>query len=248
MRHQAGHVALFIADTGDVLERTVGIRSVGQVSVLVAVLPEDLIVGLELRERFFVGKIAAFAVGDGHAEDFSRRNLAGERRIVRGGLEKNIFAVELQVAIADERAGQQMRFGQDLKAVADADDKAAVVGKLLHGLHDGAEPRDRAAAQVIAVAETAGHNDAVGVAERGVLVPDESRGMAEQADGVDGVLVAVAGGELEDGEIHFDFCHRGSEITEVLAHGHNFFSVRSVSLWLIQFIQFPVCNLQSPGC
>jgi hypothetical protein len=26
--------------------------------------------------------------------------------------------------------------------------------------------------------------------------------MAEQADGVDGVLVAVAGGELENGEIH----------------------------------------------
>jgi hypothetical protein len=26
--------------------------------------------------------------------------------------------------------------------------------------------------------------------------------MAEQADGVDGVLVAVAGGKLEDGEIH----------------------------------------------
>jgi hypothetical protein len=28
--------------------------------------------------------------------------------------------------------------------------------------------------------------------------------MAEQADGVDGVLVAVAGGKLEDGKIHFD--------------------------------------------
>jgi hypothetical protein len=28
--------------------------------------------------------------------------------------------------------------------------------------------------------------------------------MAEQADGVDGVLVAVAGGKLEDGKVHFD--------------------------------------------
>jgi hypothetical protein len=27
--------------------------------------------------------------------------------------------------------------------------------------------------------------------------------MAEQADGVDGVLVAVARGKLEDGKIHF---------------------------------------------
>ena len=110
--------------------------------------------------------------------------------------------MELQIAVADERAGQQVRFGQDLKAVADADDEAAVVGELFHGLHHGAEPRDRAAAQIIAVAKAAGHDDAIGVAEGGVLVPDEVRGMAEQADGVDGVLVAVAGGELEDGEIH----------------------------------------------
>jgi len=196
MRHQAGHVALFIADAGDVLQRAVGIRGVGQVAVLVAVLPKDLVVGLEFREGFLVGKIAAFAVGDGHAEDFPRWNLAGERRIVRGGLEENIFAMELQIAVADERAGQQAGFGENLKAVADAEDEAAVVGELFHGLHHGAEPRDRAAAQIIAVAETAGHDDAVGVAERGILVPDEPRGMAEQADGVDGVLVAVAGGEL----------------------------------------------------
>ena len=114
-----------------------------------------------------------------------------------------MFAVELQVAVADERAGQQAGFGEDLKAVADAEDEAAVVGELFHGLHHGAEPRDRAAAQVIAVAEAAGHDDAVGVAERGVLVPDEARGMAEVPHSVDGVLVAVAGGELEDGKVHF---------------------------------------------
>ena len=32
MRHQAGHVALFVADAGDVLQRAVRIRRVGQVS------------------------------------------------------------------------------------------------------------------------------------------------------------------------------------------------------------------------
>jgi len=67
---------------------------------------------------------------------------------------------------------------------------------LFHGLHYGAEPRDGAAAQVIAVAESTRHDDDVGVAERGVLMPDKPRGMAEQARGVDGVLVAVAGGKL----------------------------------------------------
>src|SRR5258707_1260891 len=69
MRHQAGHIALFIADAGDVLQRAVGIRGVGRVSAGVAVLPQNLVVGLELRERFFVGKVAAFAVRDGHAEN-----------------------------------------------------------------------------------------------------------------------------------------------------------------------------------
>ena len=157
MWHQAGHIALFIADAGDVLQRAVRIRTVGQVSGRVAVLPKDLVVGLELRQRFFIGKIATFAVGDGHAQDFPRRNLARERRIVRGGLEENIFAVELQVAVADERAGQQSRFGEHLKAVADAENEAAVVGELFHGLHHGAEPRNRAAAQIIAVAKAARH-------------------------------------------------------------------------------------------
>jgi tellurite resistance protein len=33
-------------------------------------------------------------------------------------------------------------------------------------------------------------------------VPDVARGVAEQARGVDGVLVAVTGGELENSEIH----------------------------------------------
>ena len=211
MRHQAGHVALLVADAGDVQQRAVRIGVVGQVAVLVTVLPEDLVVGLELCEGFCVGKVATFAVGDGHTKNFSRRNLAGERRIVRGGLEENIFAVELQVAVANQRAGQQMRFGQDLKAIADAEHEAAVVGELFHGLHDGAEPRDRAAAQVIAITEAAGHKHGVHVTKRVFFVPEQLGIMAEQTDGVDGILIAVAGGKLEDGKIHFIVCHRATE-------------------------------------
>ena len=77
-----------------------------------------------------------------------------------------------RIAIADQRAGQQPGFAEDLEPVADAQDQAAVVGELLDGLHHRAEPRDRAAAQIIAVAESAGHDDGVGVAERSFLVPD----------------------------------------------------------------------------
>ena len=43
---------------------------------------------------------------------------------------------------------------------------------------------------------------AVGVTEGIFLVPDVAGGMAEQPDGVDGVLVAIAGGKLENSEVH----------------------------------------------
>ena len=122
---------------------------------------------------------------------------------VRDGLEKNVFAMELQIAVADERAGQQAGLGQHLETVANPQHQPAVVGKLFHRLHHGAEPRDGAATQIIAVAEAARHDDGIGVAEGIFLVPDVARGMAEQPDGVNGVLVAVAGGELKDNEIHF---------------------------------------------
>lgn len=79
MRHQAGHVAPLVADARDVLQRAVGIRRVGQVSAGVAVLPEDLVVRLELGEGCLVGKVTALTVGDGHAKNLSRRNLAAER-------------------------------------------------------------------------------------------------------------------------------------------------------------------------
>ena len=109
------------------------------------------------------------------------------------------FAMELQIAVADQRAGQQAGLGQHLKAVADAQHQPALVGELLDGLHHRAEPRNRPAAQIVAIAEAAGHDDGIGVAQGGVLMPDQPRGVAEQAHGVDGVLVAVAGGKLEDG-------------------------------------------------
>ena len=79
----------------------------------------------------------------------SRRSLPwgilfGERAVVRGGLEENVLATELQGAVADQGAGQQAGFAQDLKSIADAQHRAALRGKGLHRLHDGAEARNRA--------------------------------------------------------------------------------------------------------
>jgi hypothetical protein len=147
--------------------------------------------------------------------------------------------VELQIAIADECAGQQTGFGQNLKSIAHAEHEPAVVSELFHGLHHGAEPRNRATAQVIAVAETTGHDDAVGVAERGFLMPDEPRRMAQMTDGVDSVLVAVAGGELEDVKVHFIFEQQGRKDTKK----NSFFGSSRLRVFVV-IQKFRVCNLQ----
>src|SRR5262245_39830935 len=41
VRHHAGHVAAFVANAGDVLDRAVRIRVIGQLSFGIRILPED---------------------------------------------------------------------------------------------------------------------------------------------------------------------------------------------------------------
>ena len=128
---------------------------------------------------------------------------AGEGRV--GGLDAqvDVAADEFQAAIAEQRAGEQAGFDQDLEAVADAEHEAAIGGELLDGLHDGREFGDGAAAQVVAVGEAAGQDDGVDIAESGGVVPDELRLLPEVVgDGVEGVVIAIAAGKDDDAKFH----------------------------------------------
>ena len=78
MGHESSHVAALVADTGDVQDRAVGVGFLREFAQGAAILPKDLIVGLQFCQRRFVGEIAAFAVGDGNPERLAGRNLAGE--------------------------------------------------------------------------------------------------------------------------------------------------------------------------
>ena len=82
------------------------------------------------------------------------------------------LADELEPAVAQQRAGQQVRLGQDLEPVADAEDRAARLGEAHDLGHDRAEARDGAAADVVAVGEAARQHDRVEAGEVGVAVPD----------------------------------------------------------------------------
>ena len=113
------------------------------------------------------------------------------------------MADEPQAPVAAQGPVQQMGLGQGLEAVADAQHQSAAVREGGHFLHDGAEAGDGSGAQVVAVGETAGQDDAVGALEVVVLVPEVvGVGFGEGGEDVTGIVVAVGAGKHHDAETH----------------------------------------------
>src|ERR1700678_1618575 len=96
-----------------------------------------------------------------------------------------------------------MCFAQDLKAVADAHDEAAVLGKLLYRLHDWSKTCYGASSQVVSVGEAAWDEDCVAALEVFRGVPEEGCGLVRDLfDDMVGVMVAVGPWEDEDAKFH----------------------------------------------
>ena len=93
-------------------------------------------------------------------------NGLGERGLLRQRLQVDVFAAKLQRPIPHQRARQQSGLTEDLKPVADAQHRPALSRKGLDRLHDRAKPGNRSSAQIVAIAETAGHNDSVSPTQR----------------------------------------------------------------------------------
>jgi len=77
VRHHPHDVAPLIEDSGDIAQGTVGIIEIAE---------GDAVFGLELVERAIVGIVAAFAVGDGHAQDLAGLNGGSKDGVAGGGL------------------------------------------------------------------------------------------------------------------------------------------------------------------
>ena len=114
-----------------------------------------------------------------------------------------MLTAKLQRTIADERAGQETRLAENLKAIANAQHMTAIVGKFLHRLHHWAKACDGTGAQVIAVTEAAGDEHGVRIAQARFLVPKQPGRMAEDiAQHMNAILVAVGTGKLDDSKVH----------------------------------------------
>src|SRR5579862_302584 len=144
MRHQAEHVASLVADARDVIERAVRVGHVRDLTVLRAVTKKNAVVAFELFNDPRFGEITAFSMRNRNAEHLAFATGVGERRISRFDANMNVFTDEFQSAITDKRAGQQVRFTENLKAVANADDQSARFRVFDDRLHRGREARDSA--------------------------------------------------------------------------------------------------------
>ena len=71
MRHEAENVPIFIANAGDVLQRTVGIGFFGNVPLAVRIPHQDLMVLIQFLDGRVIREIIAFTVSDGDFQDLA---------------------------------------------------------------------------------------------------------------------------------------------------------------------------------
>src|SRR5215471_15525408 len=201
MRHHTEHIALRVADSGDVLDGAVGIRFGCNVTAGRRVTEDNAVLVLQFRQRLLIAEVIAFHVADGNFKYLALGQLLRERRIRI--LDPNVhrLADVLQSGIAHQRARKQARLAQNLEAVADAENQSAVGGELAHRLHYLGELSDRACAQVIAVSESARNDDRVATLQVGRVVPKESHWLlGDMLNRPVRVVVTVRTGENNDAE------------------------------------------------
>src|SRR5205823_830594 len=100
------------------------------------------ILTIELINHGRLGEITTLAVCDGHTHLLPAPTSVGEGRVSGRYAHPRPITDEFQAAVANERARQQMRLAQDLKSVADADDKTTGIGVSCHRFHGWRESRD----------------------------------------------------------------------------------------------------------
>jgi hypothetical protein len=122
----------------------------------VAVAEDDLVVRRHVLERRGLRPPVPVAVGYGKAQDVALRQLGGERGPDRLDADENVLAEEPLPGVEEKGAGEEAGLAEDLEAVADAEDRAALGRVVADGVHDRREAGEGAAAEVVAVGEAAG--------------------------------------------------------------------------------------------
>jgi hypothetical protein len=203
MRHHSEDVALLIEDAGDVAKGSVWIGLWRHITGGSAVAKGDAVFGFEALEFLRCAEVITFHMANGDLKDVSPGKLAGEGAVGGFDADVDLLANVLEACIAHERAGEQSGFSEDLKTIADTEDKAAALSKAFDGLHDGRKARDGASAEVVAIGKAARNENGIDALQIFRVMPEKADGLVgDFSDDVVGVVVAVGAGKDEDAKFH----------------------------------------------
>lgn len=207
VRHQTDDVARLVRDAGDVAQRAVRVD--------VDVAERDPAFGLQHVERVLVGDVPPVHVLQRDVDLLVGLVVGGPGgpRVLHPQL--LVAADEVEVVVAEHRAGKKVRLGEDLEAVADAENRHSGLRLLDDGLHHRREARDGTRPQIVAVRETAGQHDGVDLLEVLVLVPEGYGLGAGQPDRALRVAVVEAARKGDDSNTsgHFPASATSSTLT-----------------------------------
>ena len=111
MGHHAEDIAAFIQDPGDVAGRAIRVVYIAKCDAAIAFEPV---------EGCVVGKVVAVMMGDREVDELALFEPAGEHGLGVVNAQAHCSAYEVETGVAQQHAGQEPGFTQDLETVADA--------------------------------------------------------------------------------------------------------------------------------
>ena len=109
------HIALRVADAGNVVARAVWICGLGDAALSITVTNDNAIVAAQLVKSLIVADVVSLSMSDGDAPHRSLLHLIRKRRIRSFDAHVDVFTNKMQIAIADQGARQKTRFAKNLK-------------------------------------------------------------------------------------------------------------------------------------
>src|SRR5215210_6460559 len=201
--HHPEHVAGLIHDTRDIAHRAIRVVRLYGLQRARRVAEDDVAFALQPIERFLVGAVPTVAVRDRQHDLFAALVARREQSVVRLDPKMNGCADELQRRVSEQSARKESGLAGDLKAIAESHHRRPALRVLDDLLHHRAEPRDRAGAEIVAVAESAGEDDDIAPLQVVILVPEVDRLLTESLDDcLVRVEVTVRAREGHDAELH----------------------------------------------
>ena len=181
-----------------------GLVSVPDPALSVAIAERDPAFRLDSADGVVIGDEVSLAVGNGEFDHLSRRVTTREWSLRVLDPDMLHFADEAQLRVAHQNAGQKTGLAQDLEAIADAQHQSAARRVIADRPHDRRPGGDRAAAQIIAVGESARQDDQIQARRQFVFgMPDDSRlgagGLPKRARDV---AFAINAGKQDDRRAH----------------------------------------------